>query len=147
MGVTVSMFATLSMVWMSLQVKLWLAMSPAPISRLPGMIIMLLGPNMSSCSPIRSLRPWVRLMSPVTAMQPMRIPIRFRANRNLRSRSPWLEIKKMSENFTGVSSSYPKSLLSQPNIPPLSCPVLDSGLVPCPTVTVYSRVFSWTLFR
>ncbi len=95
------MFATLSMVWMSLQLKLWLAMNPAPISRLPGMIIMLLGPNTSSCSPIRSFRPWVRLMSPVTAMQPISMPIRFRANRNFRSRSPWLESKKMSEIFTG----------------------------------------------
>jgi len=57
-------------------------------SPVDGIIVIELAPKMSIWLLISVFMPWVTLMSPVTAAQPIRIPRRFSANLNFLSFIP-----------------------------------------------------------
>ena len=91
-------YGIFSMVCMSRQLKLS-PTNPLPCLISYGITMMFVGPKVSSCVLTSTVSPWVMLMSPVTAAQPMSMPRTFRASLNLRSPMLWNAVSIVSSSF------------------------------------------------
>ena len=115
MGVAMLTSSILEMISRSLQFSVDPTM-PLPRCIWPGITMMFWGPKTSSCVLTSLLSPWVMETSPVTAVQPMRMPIRLRANLNFLS-------FRLSRDICAISLIFTRFHLgSQSEEPPEPCP-------------------------